>query len=221
MGLYYFYAKRSWYVLLLCSIMFGAFECFQQETNQFYVVTAIEGGCLFLLAFIGGFALSNCSEIELCKCYGIKLSRLMSAYNLPIFFSAVICGTPILIMHSFDNLNYVYRIGLSLSLVISTAFLLSITAFIRVIIRNTYATVAFLMSLFYSIFSFHDACKNMLVPKELYIFDPILSAMMFQERWGISVNIWMCNRAFYLVLAITMYALAYVMVNRIKFEDYI
>ena len=211
---------RRLYVFILSILLFGLFWGTQSQMDQFYVVTVLEGATVYIFAFITGFVLSNQCEVEMCKCYGLKLSKLLTAQILPIFVFSVMCCVPGILLYNANSMNFLMRMQLVISFNITLAFVMAFVAFIRSLIRNTYAVLGFVMILFFQAFQFHDLCKNKLIPSEMLVLDPVLSAMMFQpDRWSIDNSVWWTNRALYFGIAVIMYVCACYIVNKRSFED--
>ncbi|MBQ9133977.1 MAG: hypothetical protein IJX64_05545 [Clostridia bacterium] len=220
MKLLFLHAWRRWYVLLAGLLLFGVTFGFQADLNLYSLVTIAESTCFFVFAVLGAFVLSNSDEVELCKCYGLRLSSLLTAQILPLFSCALVGSIPVMCFYEIEGLTAGMRLQLCASAVVTLAFWLCISVFVRVLIRNTYAVIGFLMILYWPVTSFHNACKEASVPPELFVLDPFLSALMFQEKYGpVPQETWLINRILFLAVAAALYAVACLMINSKRFED--
>ena len=222
MKLFLFQAKRRWYVVFLGLLVFFIYFVAQPGYPKFYILTTME---IALAAVFGTFcclALSNPAEVELCKCYGLAPSRLLTAQILPIYLAGAISISITLALYRFsDPVTTEMRLVYALTPFATVAFFVAVNTFLRVLTRNTYVVVFLNMTvLFFPFYSLHDHFRFVQGWRLSMFFDPALSAMLYNPQWDVTIPRFIVNRVIFLALAVVFYIAACRLADRRSFEDF-
>lgn len=225
MKLLLFQAKRRWYVVFLGLLVFLIYFVAQPGYPKFYILSTME---IALAAVFGTFcclALSNPAEVELCKCYGLAPSRLLTAQILPIYLAGAFSISITLIFYRFpgtvNTITPDQRLIYALTPFVTVAFFVAVNAFLRVLTRNTYVVVFLNMTvLFFPFYSFHDHFRFVQGWRAGMLFDPALAALLYNPQWNVTIPRFCINRVIFLALAIIFYVAACRLADRRSFEDF-
>ncbi len=222
MNLFLFHAKRRWFLLLVGIALLMLYIFVQPGQSAYMTLTGMEIGAALIFGTFCSLTLSNPAEVEMCKCYGLAPSRLLTAQILPIFLigSAFISLT--LGLYRFEKpLLPDMRLTYILTPLVTVAFAVAVNAFFRVLTRNTYVVVFLNMTvLFFPFFSLHDKFRFVTGWKVKMFFDPALSAMLYNPQWDVTIQRFIVNRVIFLTLAIAFYIAACRLADRRAFEDF-
>ena len=223
MKLLLFQAKRRWYVVFLGLLVFLIYFVAQPGYPKFYILSTME---IALAAVFGTFcclALSNPAEVELCKCYGLAPSRLLTAQILPIYLAGAISISITLALYRFpaNSVTSDMRLTYVLTPFVTVAFFVAVNTFLRVLTRNTYVVVFLNMTvLFFPFYSFHDQFRFVQGWRFSMLFDPALAALLYNPQWNVTIPRFIVNRVMFLALAVVFYIAACRLADRRSFEDF-
>ena len=224
MDLLIFHAKRRWYVLTLGLLVFIAYIVGQPGQAKIYILTTVEIPLALIFGMFCCLTLSNPAEIELCQYRGFPPSRILTAQILPIYLAGAVSISITLALYRFaDPVTTNQRMAYVLTPFVTVAFFVGVSAFLRVLTRNTYVVVFLNMTaLFFPLYSFHDYFRsaNEIRWRVDMLLDPALSAFLFDSRWNVTIPRFCINRVIFLILAIAFYIAACRLADRRSFEDF-
>ena len=222
MNLLIFHAKRRWYILIPCALVMLLYLAIQPWEPNTAILTSVEIPLALVFGVFCSFTLTNPVEIELCQYRGFPPSRVLTAQILPIYLGGAVSISVTLAAYQFaDPVTANQRLAYILTPFVTVAFAVAANTFIRVLIRNSYATVFFsMLLLFFPLNAFHSqlgAIKGWAV--EMF-FDPGLSAYLFYKQWDVTIPRFIVNRVIFLALAVVFYIAACRLADRRSFEDF-
>ena len=224
MELIIFHAKRRWYSVLIVPAIMVLLLVIQKTEFLHAQVGAMDITLAAILGFVTCFTISNPSELELCKCYGFRPSRIMTAQILPTYLSGAIgSGLTMLFFEYFwQEAAAQTRILLAVSAVISLTFMVAANALFRVFARNTYIVVFLnMVTLFLPMYNFHQSTLLLKEFKYRILFDIAMSGEVFDARlYHVDMIWWIVNRVIFLALAVVFYIAACRLADRRSFEDF-
>ena len=222
MNLLIFHAKRRWYILIPGALVLLIYLFGQPWQPNTAILTSVEIPLALVFGSFCAFTLSNPAEIELCQYRGFPPSRILTAQILPIYLVGALSISVMLAMYRFaDPVTANQRVAYVLTPFVTVAFFVAANAFIRVFIRNSYATVFFGVMLFlFPLTKFHGQLGAVKGWAFEMFFDPALSAYLFQKQWDVTIPRFIVNRVIFLALAIAFYIAACRLADRRTFEDF-
>ncbi len=223
MNLFVFHAKRRWYCIIFAPLIICFFLLYQKNGRVFSIAADLEITLAAIFGFVCCFTISNPAEMELCKCYGFRPSRIMTAQILPTYIFSLIGYCVVAYSYKYYlQVTFTHeRILLAVSAAISLTFIIAANAFMRVLARNSYI-VAFLdLVLFAPLFEIHDSLKYTKVFTPRVVYDIAISGIAFDKHFfDVDMIWWIVNRAAYLALAVVLYITACRLADRRSFEDF-
>lgn len=224
MNLLIFHAKRRWFSILFAPLIICFFLMYQKNESAFVIVGDLEILLAAIFGFVNCFTISNPAEMELCKCYGFRPSRIMTAQILPAYVFSLVGFCVVAYAYNYHlQATFTHeRILLTVSAAVSLTFFVAANAFMRVLARNTYI-VAFLdmTVLAMPLFAIHDRLKLYKVFTPKVVFDIAISGIVFDKNFfDVDMIWWIVNRVGYLALAIIFYVAACRLADRRTFEDF-
>ncbi|MBR3692160.1 MAG: hypothetical protein IKL89_05630 [Clostridia bacterium] len=222
MNLFIFHAKRRWYVLIPGALVMLLYLAVQPWEPNVDILTSVEIPLALVFGVFCSFTLTSPAEIELCQYRGFPPSRILTAQILPIYLAGAVSISITLARYRFaDPVTTNQRLAYILTPFVTVAFFVAASAFIRVLIRNSYATVFFdVLLLFLPLYAMHAQFASVMGWVPEMFFDPALSAYLFHKQWDVTLLRFCINRGIFLALAVLFYLAACWLCDRRSFEDF-
>ncbi len=222
MNLLIFHAKRRWYILIPCALVMLLYLAIQPWQPNTAILTSAEIPLALVFGSFCAFTLTSPAEIELCQYRGFPPSRILTAQILPIYLAGAVSISITLARYRFaDPVTTNQRLAYILTPFVTVGFFVAASAFIRVLIRNSYATVFFdVLLLFLPLYAMHAQFASVMGWVPEMFFDPGLSAYLFYKQWDVTIPRFCINRVIFLALAVMFYIAACRLADRRSFEDF-
>lgn len=181
-----------------------------------------------LIALLSAFVLTSDTEIEFAKCYGISFAKLGFAHWLPNFiYPFIIAIVTCLIywelhtaalLHDGSVLQPQYGV-MMFSLFVTFLIVTSFTLFIRVLIRNMYATLGAFLIAFTPFHTLHANLLMKKIPISMAKYDIWITGLLYSDAYDVSMETWLRNRFACLGIAILFMIMAFLLLKQKNYEN--
>ena len=214
--------KRKLWLLAVSAVLFASvlnvisFSDFAEYVNFIELYTGV------LWAFTAAFVLSNETENEFAKCYGMSLGRLCAAQYLPCIVFPVLSAE---LMTHFYQIYYrgsifgVPEWKTSLSLVVTYMLVSSAAVLIKVIARNSYAALFGIAVVIAPFLTVHTGLLDHSVSGEKAKYDIWITATLADPKIKTPAADWTVNRIVCFALAVVFIALALLLAGRKNYKN--
>ena len=228
MRLAVYHAKRKLWILGSFSAFYLVLVFLQgHEEFSFWHQTAEQFPSL-LVALLSALILSSDTENEFAKCYGVSFTRLGFAHFLPhILYPLVIAALAVPLywilwqagaLHDYPLPIPDYK-TLFFSLFVTFFLVSSFTLFVRVAIRNMYATFFVFLIAFSPFYNLHQNLLLKKLPITMAKYDIWVTGLLYSEKYALTAEIWLKNRLSFLGVAVLFFVGALILLRQKNYEN--